>query len=241
MLNVWFITRRDLGSYLGSPMGYIILTAALVVHGLIFNTMVVGSGSMLSEEVLQRFFYWNGGVNIAAAIFVAMRLIAEERQLGTLTLLSSSPVRDSQIVLGKFLSGVCFLLVLTALTLYMPLLIVINGKVAVAHLAAGYLGMMLVASAALALCLFCSAIAPNQLVALVLGVFTVLTFILLWFIARIAAPPFEDVIAYMSLHDKHYRPFMRGLISIQDVVFYISLMYVALVMTTRVLESRRWQ
>lgn len=241
MRNVWWILRRDLGAQLGSPLGYVILTCALALHGVAFNTMVVGSGSMLSEEVLMRFFFWSGGINAAAAVFVAMRLIAEERQLGTLTLISTSTVRDYQLVLGKFLSGVAFLTLLTALTLYMPALILLNGKIAVAHLLAGYLGMMLFASSTLALCLVWSAIAPSQLVALVLGALTVVVFILFWFIAKTASPPFEDLIAYLSLHDKHFRPFMRGLVSTRDVVFYVSLIYVALVGATRIIEARRWQ
>ncbi len=241
MRNIWWILRRDLGAQLGSPMGYIILTCALALHGLMFNTVVVGQGSMMSEEVLQRFFFWAGGVNATAAVFVAMRLIAEERQLGTLTLLSTSTVRDYQLVVGKFLSGVAFIALLTLMTLYMPALILINGKIAVSHLLAGYLGMLLFASSALALALVCSAAAPNQLIALVLGALVVLLFVLFWFVAKIASPPFEDLIAYLSLHDKHFRPFMRGLISIKDVVFYLSLIYVALVTATRILESRRWQ
>jgi ABC-2 type transport system permease protein len=241
MHNVWWIFRRDLGSQLGAPMGYIILTAALALHGLFFNTLVVGTGNMMSEEVLSRFFFFSGGVNATAAVFVAMRLIAEERQLGTLTLLSTSTVRDYQLVLGKFLSGLAFITVLTLMTLYLPMLILINGKISVAHLFAGYLGMLLFSAAVLALGLLCSAIAPNQLVALVLGALVVLLFILFWFIAKVASPPFEDVIAYLSLHDKHFRPFMRGLVSIKDIVFYVTLIYVALVAATRALEARRWQ
>lgn len=241
MRNVWTIYTRDVGSYLTSPMGYIVLSAALVFHGLLFNTMVVGQGSMLSEEVMERFFFFASGVNIAASIFVAMRLVAEERQLGTLTLVATSPVKDYQLILAKFLSGVTFIGLLTALTLYMPALILINGKVSVAHLLAGYLGLMLISSAAVALGLVCSTAAPNQLVALVLGAATTLLFVLFWYIARIASPPFEDLIAYLALHDKHFRPFMRGVISVQDVVFYLSLIYVALVTATRILESRRWQ
>ncbi len=100
---------------------------------------------------------------------------------------------------------------------------------------------MLISGAAIALGLLCSALAPNQLIALVLGALLVGTFWLFWIISKIASPPVEDLIAYLSLHDKHYRPFMRGVISIQDVVYYVSLMYLALVGATRVLESRRWQ
>lgn len=240
MTNVWWIMRRDIGSYLGSPMGYIVLAVALSLNGLLYNALAL-SGSKFSEQVLQEFFFYSSGVTIAASIFVAMRLIAEERQLGTLTLVATAPVREYQFVLGKYLSGVCFLAVLNLLTLYMPALIFINGKVSIAHIVAGYVGVMLVSSAALALGLVASAVAPNQLVALVLGAGLVIFFVILWFVSKIASPPFDQLIAYLSIHDKHFTPFMRGLISIQDVVFYVSLIYVALVAATRILESRRWQ
>jgi ABC-2 type transport system permease protein len=241
MANIWWIIRRDLGTYLGSPLGYIILTSALALHGLFFNTVVLGQGSMLSEEVLTRFFFFASGINATASIFVAMRLISEEKQLGTLTLISTSPVKDHHFVLGKFFSGVFFIGLLTALTLYMPLLIFMHGKISLAHLGAGYLGLMLLCSAVIALGLFASAIAPNQLVALVVGALLVGIFWLFWFIAKVASPPFEDILAYLALHDKHFRPFMRGLISTRDIVFYLSLIYVALVATTRVVEARRWR
>jgi ABC-2 type transport system permease protein len=103
------------------------------------------------------------------------------------------------------------------------------------------MGSLLFSAAALALALLCSALAPSQLVAVILGAAVVLVFVLLWALSRVASPPIEDLLAYLSWHDKHFRPFMRGLVSIQDVVFYVSLIYVSLTMATRVLETRRWR
>ena len=123
----------------------------------------------------------------------------------------------------------------------MPLLVMLNGKVSWGHIFAGYLGLMLIGSASLALGVLCSAISPNQLVAAILGAATVATFVLLWLLSRVASPPIEDLLAYMSIHDKHFRPFMRGLVSLQDVVFYLSLTYVSLLISTRVIEARRWR
>jgi ABC-2 type transport system permease protein len=116
-----------------------------------------------------------------------------------------------------------------------------HGKISWGHIVAGYVGLMLLGSSALALGLLCSALAPNQLVAAILSAATVSGFILLWLLSRIASPPLENLIAYMSLHDKHFQPFMRGLVSIADVVFYVSLTYVALLWATRVIEARRWR
>jgi ABC-2 type transport system permease protein len=241
MSNVWYVLRRELGVYLRSPMGYIIIAVALVIDGLLFNAFAVGSAPRKSSEVIEAFFYLASGPTLGASIFISMRLIAEERQSGTWVLLATSALRDWQVVLGKFLAAVAFLAVLNALTAYMPALVMLHGKISLGHVAAGYTGLMLLGSAALAVGLFCSAVSPNQLVAVILAAGAIGTLVLLWMLSKIASPPVEDLLAYLSLHDKHFRPFMRGLLSLQDVVFYLSLTYVALTMATRVLETRRWR
>ncbi|RYF10059.1 MAG: hypothetical protein EOO40_05815 [Deltaproteobacteria bacterium] len=240
MRQVWTIAQRELGAYLRTPSGYVIIAAALLIDGLLFNAWAVGDMQRRSSEVLEIFFYCLSGTTLLASIFIAMRLIAEERQSGTLTLLSTSPLRDWQLVLGKYLSGLLFLGLLTGLTLYMPALVLVHGKVSWGHIGAGYLGLMLLGSAALSLGLLCSSLAATQLTAAIMSAAVVTTFILLWLLSRVASPPVEDLIAYLSLHDKHFRPFMRGLLSLSDVVFYLSLSYVALLCSTRVLEARRW-
>ena len=109
-----------------------------------------------------------------------------------------------------------------------------------AHILAGYLGLMLLAGSALALGLLCSVLAPNQLVSAILSALLVSVFVLFWLLSRIASPPLDEIISYLALHDKHFQPFMRGLVSTKDILFYISLTYVALLMATRFLEARRW-
>ncbi len=129
MRNVWYILSRDVSAFLRSPMGYIIIIGVLVINGIAFNAWAVGAGSQRSSDVLSTFFWSASGINGFASVFIAMRLIAEERQLGTLTLLTTSPVKDYQLVLGKFLSAWTFVAIMTSLTIYMPLLVYINGKV----------------------------------------------------------------------------------------------------------------
>ncbi len=240
MSNVWYVLRRELGVYLRSPMGYIIVAVMLGIDGLLFNAFGL-AGQAKSSQVIESFFLYTSGVSITASVFLAMRLIAEERQTGTLVLLATSPIRDWQIVMGKFLGGVAVLVALNVLTAYMPAMVMVHGKISLGHLFAGYLGVLLISSSSLALGLLCSALAPNQLLAVILGAAVVVVFILLWALSKIASPPVEDLIAYLSIHDKHFRPFMRGLVSIQDVIFYLSLTYVSLTMASRVLETRRWR
>jgi ABC-2 type transport system permease protein len=234
------VARRELGAYFKSALGYTIIAAVLAVDGLLFNAMAIGTSSRTSGQVLEMFFFCASGTTLLACIFISMRLIAEEKQTGTWVLLATAPVPEWQWVFGKYLSALVFLGVMTVLTAYMPALVLVHGKISLSHIAAGYLGLMLLGSAALAWGMLCSALAPNQLVAAVLGAACITVFVLLWLLSRIASPPVEELLAYLSIHDKHFRPFMRGVISVQDVLFYVSLTYVGLLMTTRVVESRRW-
>jgi ABC-2 type transport system permease protein len=240
MNHVLHVAQRELGAYFKSPLGYMIIAAVLAVDGLLFNAVAVGTSSRTSGQVLEMFFFCASGTTLLASVFISMRLIAEDKQMGTWVLLATSPVPEWQWIAGKFLSALGFLCVMTALTFYMPMLVMWHGKIAWAHVLAGYAGLLLLGSAAVAWGMLCSALAPNQLVAAVLGAACITIFVLLWLLSRIASPPIDALIAYLSIHDKHFRPFMRGIISLQDVVFYVSLTYVGLLMATRVVESRRW-
>jgi ABC-2 type transport system permease protein len=236
-----YLIQRELGDYLRATSGYLIMAAALMVDGLLFNAWAVGSTQRPSSQVLEVFFYCVSGTTVLASILISMRLIAEERQNGTWALLATSPLTEAQVVLGKFWAAWIYLGVMTGLTVHMPLLVALHGKIAWGHIAVGYLGLMLLGAACIAIGLLCSALAPSQLVAAIFSAATIGTFILLWLLSRIASPPLADVIAYLSLHDRHFRPFMRGIVSLSDVVFYLSLTYVALTAATRALEARRWQ
>ena len=143
MRGVWLITRRELSSYFNSMWGYTVIAVILALNGLFFNAFAVGSSPKLSAEVLEDFFFYSFGFIAVAGILLTMRLLAEERQQGTMQLLNASPLGDGQIVLGKFLSAWLVLSLMSLGTLYMPALIFINGKVSLGHIAAGYTGLLL--------------------------------------------------------------------------------------------------
>jgi len=241
MNNVALIARRELAAYLRTPSGYIIAAAVLLIDGLLYNAFALGAGAKLSSEVLEAFFFISSGTTMIAAVFLSMRLLAEERQAGTITLLFTSPVREGQIVAGKFLSAFLFLAAITLLSIYMPALIFVNGKVSLGHIAAGYLGLLLLGGAALALGLLGSALARSQLVAAVLGAVFVVTMLVCWLLSRVADPPLATIIQYLSLWDAHFRQFQVGVLRLSDVVFYASVVYFSLLASTRVLQGQRWQ
>jgi ABC-2 type transport system permease protein len=235
------IARRELGAYLRSMTGYVIAALVLVVDGLLFQAFVMGSGDKLSSQVLSSFFEISGGVTMISSVFISMRLLAEERQTGTLVLLTSSPVHDWEIVLGKFLSALAFLAMITFATVYMPALIFVNGKVSFGHMAAGYVGLLLLGSAALAIGTFGSAVARTQVLAAIISGCMVTALVICWLLSRATERPFSDIFATLALWQRHFPPFMAGQIHLRDVCFYLALTYFALFAATRVLEARRWR
>ena len=234
------IARRELGSYFRNMTGYVIAALFLLLDGLLFQAFVLGGPDKLSAEVLSNFFYISSGVTMGASIFISMRLVAEERQSGTLVLLTSSPVHDWEIVLGKFLSAFAFLALITLASVYMPALIFVNGKVSFGHMAAGYLGVLLLGSAALAIGTFGSAIARSQVLAAIFSGLLIVALIVCWLLAKVTEHPFNDVFVAMALHGKHFPPFQSGTVHLRDVVYYLMVTYVALFSATRVMETRRW-
>jgi ABC-2 type transport system permease protein len=235
------IARRELGAYLSSMTGYIIAAAVLLINGLLFNVFVLGGPDKLSSEVVSQFFYSSSGLTIVASVFISMRLLAEERQTGTLVLLTSSPVQDWEIVLGKFLSAFVFLAMMTLVSVYMPLLVLVNGKVSAGHLVAGYLGLLLLGGAVLAVGTFGSALARTQVLAAIFTGAMVVTLIICWLLGRVTERPFTDVFVALALHGRHFPPFQAGAVHLRDVGYYLALTYMALFAATRVMETRRWR
>jgi ABC-2 type transport system permease protein len=235
------IARRELGAYLRSMTGYVIAALVLVIDGLLFQGFVLGGPDKLSSEVLSLFFFISSGTTMIASVFISMRLLAEERQTGTLVLLTSSPVHDWEIVLGKFLSAFIFLAMITLASVYMPALIFVNGKVSLGHMAAGYLGLLLLGAASLAIGTFGSALARTQVLAAIFSGVIVVALILCWMIARVTERPLTDIFSATALWQRHFPPFQAGQIHLRDVVYYLSVTYLALFAATRVMEARRWR
>ncbi|HZH04274.1 MAG TPA: ABC transporter permease, partial [Myxococcaceae bacterium] len=194
MSAVLLIARRELGGYLKTMSGYVIIAVVLAVTGLLFNGYALGANqARRSSEVLSQFFYFMSGTTMVASIFISMRLLAEERQTGTLSLLYSSPVRDYEIVLGKFLSALAFLALMIGASVFLPALVGINGKVSVGQVAAGYLGLLLLGSACLAIGTLGSALARNQVLAAITAGCILVAMVVAWLVAAVAEPPLKEV------------------------------------------------
>lgn len=241
MRAIWLIARRELSAYLRTMSGYVIIAVILAIEGLFFNAFALGGADKLSAEVVSSFFYLASGATMFGAVFLSMRLLAEERQTGTLALLYSSPVRDIEIVVGKFLSAFIFLSLMTLISIYMPALILVNGKISVGHLAAGFLGLFLLGAASVAIGTFGSAVAKSQVLAAIVAGGILIALLVCWLLASVTERPFSDLFTALAFWNQHFSPFQSGVIHLRDVVYYLAITYVALFASARVLEARRWR
>ena len=225
MGTVMLVASRELKSYFTTWMGYVIIFASLLINGLLFNAYAIGKRPKFSADVLSDFFYYSSGIGMVAAIFLAMRLLAEERQSGTLILFFTSPINDRQIIYGKFLSSLVVFLLLQLFSLYLPLLILVEGKISIGHLVSGYLGVTLLGMGVLSISLFASVISPNQMIAGVVGASITVILLILWIAAHRVDEPFRSLFSYLAIHNIHFTSFSRGLLHIRDIVFYLSLVF----------------
>lgn len=238
MRNVWTVMKRELGSYFVSPLAYIIGAAFLILSGLFF--------------VLPFFFgqrdaslrNWMNTI-VVLLLFIApmftMKLLASEKETGTIELLLTSPVRDWEVVVGKFLAAVVLWLAILAMTLVYPLVLKLFGDPDWIPIITGYVAMILIGAAMLSVGELSSALSPNQIVAVVIG----FAFLLVLWIAGALQNVFGSTSAlgnifnYLALTN-HMDDLMKGVVDSRDFIYYLSLMIGCLFISTRLIEARRW-
>ena len=235
------LVQRELRAYFSTWSGYIIVALTLFVDGLLFNVFAIGSEAKFSATVLADFFYFASGVTMVAAIMLASRLLAEEKHTGTIVLFYTAPISERELVYGKFLSAFLFLSFMHLLSLYLPVLILINGKISIGHLAAGYLALSLLGAATLAMTLMCSALATNQLMAGVTSACLLVFMLIFWLLARVVEDPFRDLFSYLALHNEHFVSFTKGIVHSKHLIYYFSVLLFFLEATVRIVQTRRWQ
>ena len=241
MRAISIIYRRELGTYLRSPYGWVIASIVLLIDGLLFQGLAM-NGEMLSAYVLERSFYYWSAIPLFAGVLLSFRLLSEERQNHSMILLNTSPVRDSEIVIGKFLAALTFLAIVLALSIYMPILVKVNGKITWSQVFVGYMGLFLLGAATLAIGLFASALTRQQLVAAVAAAAMVAVMCFIHVLANKSDPPLKEVIEQVDLWWVHYQyGFMKGVLNLKDIIYYLAATYFFLLLSIKTLEAKRWQ
>lgn len=254
MRNVWTICRKELSSYFVSPVAYILLIMFGLIFGFFFwNALaifVVEGMEMqmrgqafpmnLNEQVIRPLLQNVSVIGLFFIPMITMRLFAEEKRSGTIELLVTSPIRDLEIILGKWMAAMilyCCLLLFTAVNFAF---LFKYGNPDWKPLALGYLGLLLQAGALLAVGTFISTLTKNQIIA---GAATFGVILLLWVVGWVGeyeTATWAHVLSYMSIIT-HYEPFGRGVLTSKDAIFYLTVIFLGLFFTARSMESLRWR
>ena len=237
--------RKELRSYFGSPLVYLVAAAFLAYTGYYFHTdllyfVTFGFGVNIMENFWQLLFIAIRLVLILAIPLLTMRLLAEERRLGTLELLLTYPLRDGAIVAAKL--GACLVVIglLLAGTLAYPVWVYRIQPFALSPLVAGYVGLLLFAGTCASYGLFISSLTDSQVLA---GFLTALPLLLLWLLSwneAASAASSLQVVRAISLFN-HFQPFAVGLVEARDVFYFLFVAGFFVWATLRVLEARQWR
>ena len=237
MKNTGVIALKEFKSYLSSPMAYIVTGIFLLLTGFFF----IISPSTYFETSIRGLWYPLGAILILlVATVLTMRLIAEERKLGTLELLLTAPVRDSEVIMGKFLGSLGILTVMLALTLYYPILLMAFGDPDMGTIVTSYLGLFLLGCATLSVGIFASSLTSNQIVSAVVAGGILFALWILGTAGSFAPGAFGELLSYVSL-SWHFPDFVRGIVDTKAVVYYLSVTALFLYLAIRSTEMDRWR
>ncbi|MFY9814474.1 MAG: ABC transporter permease [Dehalococcoidales bacterium] len=238
MKNISTIAGKELRGYLNSPIAYIIFSVFLVITGWYFGSYLRQIN--YDDTTIQGFLIVSVPCVLAFAAVITMRSLSEEKKMGTWELLLTSPVSDTEVVLGKFLACFGLLLVLLLLTLFYTLLLfILGGAPDTGPIWASYLGLVMVGSSALAIGIFVSSLTNNQIISVVVsgGILAALWGI--GFAVTYVPKGFQQLLSYIS-YKSNFNTFDIGIIDTRTIVFFLSLTVLFLYLAVRSLETGRW-
>lgn len=243
-MKLWVVCQRELRSYFTSYVAYVLLAIFLLLSGYFFYSdlvfFILLSGYVLPTGLWQYVFLDMRLCALIVLPLLTMRQFAEEKKLGTIELLWTYPVRDSEIILGKFLAAWIFYLLMMLLTAANPILFYFYHPFDIAPLLSAYLGMLLLGTAFIACGLFISSLTENQVLA-AMGTYGVLIFF--WFVTWNEEAGNKWVIGALlrlSLFDRFFN-FSRGVIDTKDIAFFLLFTGLFLFLTLQSLNARKWR
>jgi ABC-2 type transport system permease protein len=230
------ISRREIRTYFNSAVAYIVVAAFTVLTGYLFFTQL-----FLEKQADMRGFF-----NIMPLMFmfvvpaITMRLLADEKSSGTLELLITMPVRDWEVVVGKFLAAMALLCTAIGLTMVFALTVRLLGPLDRGPTIGGYLGLVLMGGAYVSIGVMASSLTRNPIVSFILAFVISFGLYLLGRLTQFLPQAWQGLVAYLSI-DGHFENIGRGVIDSRDVIYYFSVIAVGLLVATLSLESRRWK
>jgi ABC-2 type transport system permease protein len=254
MRNVWIICRKELGSYFVSPIAYILLLMFGVIFGFMFwnalgQFIVAGMemqmrGEMfpmnVNEWIIRPLLHNVAVIGLFFIPLITMRLFAEEKRTGTIELLVTSPIRDPEVIVGKWLAATLLYSCMLLFTALNFAFLFKYGNPDWKPLAISYLGLLLEACGLLAIGTFISTLTKNQIVAAAVTFGVCLLLLVFGWVSAYETAPWARVLSYISLAT-HMDSFEKGVLDSKDAIFYVTVIFVGLFFTARSMESLRWR
>jgi ABC-2 type transport system permease protein len=254
-MRVWPIWKKEMRLYFTSPIAWVILTIFLFIAGYFFYNIfayytlasmqatmnpMMGRDLNVTDAVMRPLFSNISVILLLLMPLVTMRLFAEERRSGTIELLLTFPVRDGAVLIGKYLAALCLYALMLAFTLVYPAIVFYFARLEWGPLASGYLGLLLMGATFIAVGMLASSLTENQIVAAISTFGVLLMFWVIGWSAEYVGGGWGRVLSHLSILD-HFDTFARGILDTKDIVYYVNFTLVALFLTHRSLESRRWK
>ena len=238
MQNITVILKKEFRSYFNSPIAYIFITFFLGISAWLFfqNFFLVNQAEM------RGFFGLMPWIFLFFIPAVTMKLWSEEKKIGTIEILMTLPIRDYEVVVGKFLASFALLAVTVLLTLVIPFSVMSLGNPDVGTLIAGYIGLLLMGGAYIAIGFFASTLTENQIIAFIIGIVVCLVLLLIGedFVLFKTPNWLFPIFSYLGL-GAHYSSILRGVLDSRDIIYYLSLIGFFLYLSTLAVESRKWR
>lgn len=245
MRNIWTIAQKEYKAYFSSFTAYLFAFVMLLVIGVLASESIVYSLSTFGQAPPPDVQVVVGPVMfllVFACPAFTMRLLSEEQRLGTIELLLTAPVRDAELVIGKWLGSFLMVFTLIAVTLVYPaaLNLLTSPGIDQGLMITGYLGLLLVSAVFLSIGVAVSSLFSNQVASYIITFFLVVIF---WWIFAIIAQVGEGntVLRFLDLSSHFYDDMMQGVISLRSVVYFLSLTAGFLMLGTMSIETRRWR
>ncbi|MCD6304092.1 MAG: ABC transporter permease subunit [Planctomycetes bacterium] len=237
MRKILTLARRELTAYFFSPIAYLIGAGFLLLSaGWFFVNIRIGG-----EASLRPLFDGMAVIMVLAIPLLTMGLLSKEYDSGTIETLMTSPVRDCDVILGKFLGVMVFYAALLASTLVFLGLMVAFGRPDPGVAATGYLGMLLLGATYVSVGIFASTLSRYQLVSALVAIAILAVFVILMgFIVRLGVRPWADLADRLNVM-RYFRDFSRGVFDSRGLVYFLSATALFLFLSVKTLESRRWR
>ena len=238
MNNIKNIFHKEVSSYFNGPMAYIFLVIFAIVNSFFFTNIFF----KINQSDLRTLFNIIPLVYLFFIPAICMSLIAKEKNAGTMEVLTTLPITDRELVIGKFLSALFLIFVGLLFTLVQFYTLIQTGTdIDYGAVFTGYLGLFLLGGVYSSIGIFASSVSSDQIVAFIIGVFIVLVFYLLDKTILLFTPPFmASFIQYLAV-DYHLTNISRGVIDSRNIIYFLSIIFFFLFMTVRLLETRKWK